>query len=140
MHRYRGKIAHYQKATRGFGRAVGHRRGAEWWGVLTVLVMIANMGAVRPVGAQPSRGALSPGTLAIKNVAVVPVTSDIVLNESDVLLRDGRIAAVGPNGSVSIPRETRTIDGRGKYLIPGLADMHVHLFCDEEAPSTVASD
>ena len=44
-----------------------------------------------------------------------------------VFLADEQIAAIGPSNSVFIPRETKTFDAAGKFLIPGLVDMHVHL-------------
>ena len=44
-----------------------------------------------------------------------------------MLLRDGRIAAVGPAAELPIPSDARVVDGSGKYLIPGLWDMHTHL-------------
>ncbi len=43
------------------------------------------------------------------------------------MIQDGRIAAMGPSGHVPIPAGARRIDGRGKFLMPGLADMHVHV-------------
>ena len=57
-----------------------------------------------------------------------------------MLVRDGRIAAIGPSRSVRVPAGARRIDGRGKYLIPGLADMHTHLFSDDAVPDSVAPD
>ncbi len=44
-----------------------------------------------------------------------------------VFLADEQIAAIGPSKSVFIPRKTKTFDATGKFLIPGLVDMHVHL-------------
>ena len=44
-----------------------------------------------------------------------------------VIVRDGRIAEIGPAGQVKVPADAQRIDGSGKYLMPGLADMHVHL-------------
>jgi imidazolonepropionase-like amidohydrolase len=44
-----------------------------------------------------------------------------------VFLVDERIAAIGPSNSVFVPRKTKTLDASGKFLIPGLVDMHVHL-------------
>ncbi len=79
--------------------------------------------------AQASRGALTKGTFAITSVTVIPMSSDKTLKDATVLIRDGRIIAVGSN--VEIPAGTRRIDGTGKFLIPGLGDMHVHLFADE---------
>jgi imidazolonepropionase-like amidohydrolase len=83
---------------------------------------------------QPSRSALAQGMYAIKNVSVIPMTSETVMQDATVVVRDGRIVEVGPSATVKIPEGTRQIDGRGKFLIPGLADMHVHLFMDEGAP------
>src|SRR5262249_30223333 len=44
-----------------------------------------------------------------------------------LLISNGRIAAIGPAGRVKAPANAETLDGRGKYLIPGLWNMHVHL-------------
>ena len=90
--------------------------------------------------AQPSRAAFTRGTLIFKDVSVIPMTSETVLRGRTVLVRDGRIVAIGEGIGKEIPSDARQIDGRGKYLIPGLADMHVHLFCDEGAPKSGAVD
>jgi imidazolonepropionase-like amidohydrolase len=44
-----------------------------------------------------------------------------------VLVRDGRIAAVAPGAALAVPPDATVIDGRGKFLLPGLCDMHVHI-------------
>jgi len=49
------------------------------------------------------------------------------LPDSNVILVGARILAVGPSASTEIPRGARIVDGSGKFLIPGLADMHLHL-------------
>ena len=54
------------------------------------------------------------------------------------VVRDGRVVAVGPVARVAVPRGARRIDGRGRWLIPGLADMHVHLHADDAIPDSVA--
>ena len=43
-----------------------------------------------------------------------------------VLIRDGRIAGLGPADSIPVPAGARVVDGTGRFLIPGLFDMHVH--------------
>jgi imidazolonepropionase-like amidohydrolase len=68
------------------------------------------------------------------------MTAETTLHGSTVLVRDGRILQVGPSKDVELPAGTRKIDGRGKFLIPGLADMHVHLFMDEGAPKENAAN
>jgi imidazolonepropionase-like amidohydrolase len=95
-----------------------------------------------PLGAtaaqSSSRGALASGTLAITDVTVIPMAGDTTIRDATVLVRDGRIAEVGPSRKVKVPSGARRIDGRGKYLIPGLADMHAHLYSDGEVPDSVA--
>jgi N-acyl-D-aspartate/D-glutamate deacylase len=55
------------------------------------------------------------------------MTGTAPITGQTVLIGKRRIAAVGPVESIGIPRAARIVDGRGKFLIPGLADMHVHL-------------
>jgi imidazolonepropionase-like amidohydrolase len=111
--------------------------------VLTRLLALAAlaafpMEATPQAVAQASRTALARGTFAITGVSVVPMTSDTVLTETTVVVRDGRIASIGPSRSVALPKGARRIDGRGRYLIPGLVDMHTHLYSDDEVPDSVA--
>jgi imidazolonepropionase-like amidohydrolase len=73
-----------------------------------------------------------PGDTAITDVSVVPMTSDGVLAHHTVVIRGDRIVAVAPRASVQLPHEVTVIDGAGKWLIPGLADMHVHTWYDDD--------
>jgi imidazolonepropionase-like amidohydrolase len=69
----------------------------------------------------------TPPSLAITNVTVIDATgSDPKLN-STVVVVDGRIRAVGSTDSTAIPRGAQVVNGAGKFLIPGLADFHLHL-------------
>ena len=63
---------------------------------------------------------------AFINVNVVPMTSEIITKDQTVLIEGDWIVAVGPGGSVTIPDDATIIDGEGAYLMPGLADMHMH--------------
>jgi len=47
--------------------------------------------------------------------------------DTTVIVRDGRIAAVGPSVRTAVPEGARVVDGAARFLIPGLWDMHVHL-------------
>ena len=58
------------------------------------------------------------------------MTTDTILRDATVIVRDGRISAIGPASTTTVPRGAQVIDGTGKFLIPGLADMHVHLLSD----------
>jgi imidazolonepropionase-like amidohydrolase len=76
---------------------------------------------------EPARPPLDPDTLAFVDVNVVPLDREGVLAGQTVIVRKDTIAAVGPSSSVPVPPGARVIDGRGKFLLPGLADMHAHL-------------
>lgn len=78
-------------------------------------------------------------TVAIRNVNVIPMDTERVLANQTVIIKDGLIAEIGPK--VKIPKGANVIDGTGKYLIPGLADMHTHLMSDDaEFPKSIAED
>jgi imidazolonepropionase-like amidohydrolase len=70
--------------------------------------------------------------LAIRNVTVIDPETRSVSPRTDVLVTGGRIVAVRPAAARSLPA-ARVIDGTGRYLIPGLNDMHFHLFLPEPA-------
>ncbi|MEJ7811926.1 MAG: amidohydrolase family protein [Gemmatimonadaceae bacterium] len=89
----------------------------------TAVRVAAGGRAARPT---PSRGA-APGATAFVNVTVLPMDSERVLERQTVVVRDGRIAALGPTSRVSVPAGAARIDGAGKYLMPGLAEMHAHV-------------
>jgi len=64
---------------------------------------------------------------AFKNVNLVPMTSNRVVPGQSVIVFDGKIQELGPSNETSIPAGATVIDGTGRYLMPGLADMHTHL-------------
>jgi len=65
--------------------------------------------------------------LVIRDVTVINGTGTGPQAGMTVVVEQGRISAIGARGSVRYPRSARVVDGAGKYLIPGLWDMHVHL-------------
>jgi imidazolonepropionase-like amidohydrolase len=65
--------------------------------------------------------------IAFVDVTVVPMTADTVLPHYTVIVDRDRIIAVGPRDRLVVPRGAQIIDGHGRFLLPGLADMHVHL-------------
>jgi hypothetical protein len=54
------------------------------------------------------------------------MNGDSVIPRGDVLVRDGRIVAIGPSGRVTIPSTARRVDVSGKTIIPGMIDAHKH--------------
>lgn len=65
-------------------------------------------------------------SLAFTNVSVVDVSEGIVRSEMTVIVKGDRITGVGKADLLEIPAGATIIDGSGKYLIPGLWDMHTH--------------
>jgi hypothetical protein len=63
---------------------------------------------------------------AFVHVNLVPMTAEKVLPDQTVLVKGSRITAVGPANAIDIPDNSTVIDGSNFYLIPGLADMHIH--------------
>ncbi|HUP45610.1 MAG TPA: amidohydrolase family protein [Thermoanaerobaculia bacterium] len=92
-------------------------------------LLLASCRATAPAPSVPSLPPVQPdGSIAFMNVGVIPMTPDIgVLRNQTVIVRDGRIAEIGPAATVAVSPGAERIDGRGRYLLPGLADMHVHL-------------
>ena len=103
---------------------------------ITPALLLAAVTSVRMVS--PHAAGPDPEPLAITSVTVLTMTSDRPLKNATVVVRGGRIAAVGPAGSTPVPSDARRIDGRGMFLMPGLIDMHAHLFADEYAPESAA--
>jgi len=70
-------------------------------------------------------------SIAIVDVNVVPMDRERVLENQTVLIDDGRITAIGPSSTLSPPTSALRINAKGKYLLPGLIDMHVHIRSSE---------
>ena len=66
--------------------------------------------------------------LAITEVTIVDVEHGRRTSPRTVLVEAGRIAAIVAPADAHIPEHAERVDGRGKFLLPGLVDMHVHLF------------
>ncbi|MDT8341932.1 MAG: amidohydrolase family protein, partial [Longimicrobiales bacterium] len=67
------------------------------------------------------------GVLALRNARVITMRGDEVLPRGDVVIRNNRIEAVGPAGSVSIPQGATEMDLAGRTVMPGFVDTHAHL-------------
>ncbi len=71
-----------------------------------------------------------PRLVAFVHASVVPMDEERVLRDHAVLVADGKIVEVGPTSAVRVPPEALRIDAGGRYLLPALCDMHVHLLGD----------
>jgi len=64
---------------------------------------------------------------AFVGVNVVPMDSERVLIGQTVIVGDNRVETIGPVAEVEVPADARVVYGRGRWLVPGLIDMHVHI-------------
>src|SRR5689334_4945275 len=91
----------------------------------TALMAFSNVGVAPPTDT----------VTAFVDVSVIPMNREQVLEHQTVLVQGNRITALGPAQKIQVPDEAKKVDGRGKYLIPGLADMHVHISVDLDSGS-----
>ncbi len=67
------------------------------------------------------------GEMVFKNVNVVPMDRNEVLSGQDVVVKDGVIKAIGQTSKVQHSKDAILIDAKGRWLMPGLAEMHAHV-------------
>jgi imidazolonepropionase-like amidohydrolase len=109
-----------------------------WLGLFIGLWGCATAQTAQPVASAPASATGAPAVVAFVGVSVLPLDSDRVLAAQTVVVRGDRIEAVGPEASTPVPDGAMRIDGRGRYLMPGLVDMHIHLQPGDGAPSDPA--
>jgi imidazolonepropionase-like amidohydrolase len=85
---------------------------------VSLLLLLALIGAPMPAAAQD--------VVAIRNVTVIPMTGADAIPGQTVIVRGSRIAELGPAGVIRVPDGASVVDGTGKFLIPGLFDLHTH--------------
>lgn len=96
--------------------------------ILALCALPAPGWAQEQSGSLPDGGAASVDRpIAFVGVTVVPMDAERVLEGQTVLTRGDRIVALGPEKEVEIPRDAIRIEGSGRFLIPGMADLSVHL-------------
>lgn len=92
--------------------------------ILILLTVFIQAQRKSPTGADITR------QVVIKNVSVLDVELGRVLPNQTVIISDSSITALGPSKQVSIPKGALSVEGKGKFLVPGFADMHVHLYTE----------
>ena len=92
----------------------------KYLALLLILTLPARLTAQRSGNSQPA-------SLAFTHVTVIDMTGAPPKPDMTVVVTGDRITALGRAARVRIPRGARVIDAAGKYLIPGLWDMHVHI-------------
>ena len=92
---------------------------------LSRLVLIVTAGSLVSAYQQPPS---PPAAVSVfEHVTVIPMDRERVLEGHTVVVRGDRIEQIGPADRVVAPAGARRIDGRGKYLLPALAEMHAHI-------------
>jgi imidazolonepropionase-like amidohydrolase len=88
-----------------------------------MVFFVLSVGAAGEVAAQLE----SAPPIAFRDVTVVPMDAERVLPAQTVIVRGERIDMIGPAASTAIPAGATVIEGQGRYLMPGLAEMHAHV-------------
>lgn len=81
----------------------------------------------------------SAQTTAFTGVDVIPMDSERVLRNQTVVIEGDRITQIGESGTILIPARAQTIDGNGKFLMPGLAEMHGHIPSPNQARQEIVN-
>jgi hypothetical protein len=76
---------------------------------------------------------------AFIDVHVLPMDRERVLDHQTVLIADGKVSALGPARALKVPAAARRIAASGQWLLPGLADMHVHVRVDDDLALFIAN-
>ena len=88
---------------------------------------VALLAGLLPAAAVAQVPRSAPAPVAFTNVTVLTMEGDRRLADHTVIVRDGKIAALGPSATTQVPAGVTRVDGRGKFLMPGLAEMHAHV-------------
>jgi imidazolonepropionase-like amidohydrolase len=89
-----------------------------------LLISLALLGCLpASIASQTSSSAVT----AFTNVTVIPMDRQRSLPDQTVIVRGERIAEIGPASKVAVPEGATRIDGRGKFLMPGVSEMHAHI-------------
>jgi imidazolonepropionase-like amidohydrolase len=98
------------------------------WTVAAVLVLAGSAGAAAPPPDAASYVALHGPVIALRHVEIIDGTGAAPLSDQTLIIADGRIGAVGPAASISVPDGALLRDAPGDALLPGWVGMHDHLF------------
>jgi tetratricopeptide (TPR) repeat protein len=104
--------------------------GLLCFSVALLLVTLSSMSSADAVKNPPC---------AFVHTNVIPMNEERLLSDQTVVVENGVITQIGPSKTVAIPRGACKIDAKGKFLIPGLADAHVHLLSPNELPLYLAN-
>src|SRR5688572_33178187 len=102
---------------------------------MTRLLVAAGLTAAAVLPETISGQSLPDTVVAVTSARLIDVVTGTVIPRGLVLVRGGRIAAVGPRNSIRIPARTTVLDLGTATLRPGLIDAHVHLLLGRPPPA-----
>jgi hypothetical protein len=109
-----------------------------------LLVVVTAVLAFGPDGmvlaGQPAPSLPAGSEIAFVDVNTITLNDDAVRRDQVVLVRHGRIVAMGSRSQIPVPASATVIQGGGRYLVPGLTDSHVHLDGDGTRVGTSRDD
>lgn len=115
-----------------------HKR---WTMAISVLVWSATLSAQsEPSGAAKQFVRLQAPVVALEHVRVINGTGSPPAEDETVIIENGRIRALGPSSSTTLPSAAKILDLSGDTVIPGLVGMHDHLFYPAAFRGTESSD
>jgi imidazolonepropionase-like amidohydrolase len=89
--------------------------------------LIASAGMAREKEAKPNAAPVEPSALLIRNATILTVTHGTI-EKGDILIKDGKIAAVG--SALKAPADAQVLDAGGQFVMPGIIDCHSHIAID----------
>ena len=102
-------------------------------------LLIAGAAVAACTGLRPLPPDRQPQSVVLRDVTIVDVVAGRLAPHMTVTVLESRIVGVGPAGSMPAPRDARVIEGDGRFLIPGLWDMHSHSLWDAATMPTFLS-
>src|SRR5215470_12175038 len=104
----------------------------------TLLAFLILLGLLTPLLAQQSQLPHSQ-PLVFSHATVINATGAPARPDMTVVITGDRISAMGETGTVHVPQDAQVIDATGKFIIPGLWDMHVHWYLKDSLPLFIAN-
>ena len=88
--------------------------------------------------------ARTTGTVVLRGGRAITMRGDEIIDDADLVIVGERLVAIGPRGTVDVPRDARIVDVTGTTIVPGIVDVHAHWalrreLLEPEAPSTYAN-
>jgi len=96
------------------------------WVILALGAVLASSAAI------PADGAAASQSFALVGVNVIPMDEERVLTDQTVVVIDGFVRIIGAQDQTDVPDDIPTIPGNGRFLLPGYADLHVHIAHEDD--------